>query len=365
MKRKNGIFIRLLIVIAVAALLILHLSSEKAADLKFVRNMGAGINLGNTLDSIGLEDQNASPQDHETHWGNPVTTEEMVSEIKKAGFDILRVPVTWEGHFDSDYNIDGEWMARVTEIVDYGIKNGMYVILNAHHETWHIPSAEKLDEALKAMRAIWGQVAENFKDYGEKLLFESMNEPRLIGDEMEWSEGTPEAWQAVNQLNAAFVETVRGADGQNPARYLLIPTYAATTDSKALENLEIPSGGGVAVSLHFYRPYEFAQKEDSTSGWQESDTDAEWDTIFGDIDRIFVRNNVPVIFTEAGAIDKDNLDLRVSWVKALKKRAAKYGIPVLWWDNGCQNSDPSLTFALFDRSNLAWYYPEIVSELVK
>ena len=40
------------------------------------------------------------------------------------------------GHFSEapEYKIDEEWMNRVEEVVNYVIDNGMYAIINIHHD---------------------------------------------------------------------------------------------------------------------------------------------------------------------------------------------------------------------------------------
>ena len=199
-----------------------------AADAKTIRDitsmeligeMKTGWNLGNTLDStITNPTGSETPTDWETAWGQPVTTKAMIDSVKAQGFNVLRVPVTWEGKFGEapDYTIKADWLARVKEVVDYGIDNDMFVILNMHHEEWHMPTADNEESAEKILRALWAQIADYFKDYDEKLIFEGMNEPRLKGTPMEWNGGNQEAREVINQLNAAFVETVGRRARHNP-----------------------------------------------------------------------------------------------------------------------------------------------------
>jgi endoglucanase len=75
---------------------------------------------------------------------------------------------------------------------------------------------------------VWGQVAERFKDYDHKLILESINEPRLVGTNVEWwfnteDERILDAADCLNRLNQAFVETVRATGGNNADRYLMMP----------------------------------------------------------------------------------------------------------------------------------------------
>ena len=237
-----------------------------AADAKTIRDitsmeligeMKTGWNLGNTLDStITNPTGSETPTDWETAWGQPVTTKAMIDSVKAQGFNVLRVPVTWEGKFGEapDYTIKADWLARVKEVVDYGIDNDMFVILNMHHEEWHMPTADNEESAEKILRALWAQIADYFKGYDEKLIFEGMNEPRLKGTPMEWNGGNQEAREVINQLNAAFVETVRASGGNNEKRHLMIPTYAASTMDSVLNDFVIPNDDKVIVSFTHISP---------------------------------------------------------------------------------------------------------------
>ena len=69
-----------------------------------------------------------------------------------------------------DYTVDSAWMNRVREVVDYGIDNGMYVILNTHHEEWYFPNNENKEQDIEQLKALWTQIAEEFKGYDEHLI---------------------------------------------------------------------------------------------------------------------------------------------------------------------------------------------------
>lgn len=150
-------------------------SFETAAEA--VKNMGVGWNLGNTLDANG----NGVHQglDSETYWGQPVTKPELMKMMKEAGFGAIRVPVTWYNHMDSNGKVDAAWMARVKEVVDYVINNGMYCILNVHHDTgddsknssiihWIHASMNTYNNTKTKYENLWKQIAETFKDYDQR-----------------------------------------------------------------------------------------------------------------------------------------------------------------------------------------------------
>lgn len=61
--------------------------------------MKIGWNLGNTLDCYDITWE---VDDFETAWGNPKTTKKMIDTVKAAGFNAVRIPVTWNEHMDGD-----------------------------------------------------------------------------------------------------------------------------------------------------------------------------------------------------------------------------------------------------------------------
>ena len=66
--------------------------------MELVREMGLGINLGNTYESCGdwiAQWGDGTPESYETAWGSPVITQEMIQGYADAGFHTLRVPVAW------------------------------------------------------------------------------------------------------------------------------------------------------------------------------------------------------------------------------------------------------------------------------
>lgn len=334
------------------------------SSVDLVKEIKIGWNLGNTMDATG-----GSGIGSEVSWGNPYTTKELIDAIKAAGFNTLRVPTTWEKHLGPapDYTIDALWLNRVQEIVDYGIANEMFVILNMHHEEWHFPSYDNADQAKEILTRVWKQIADRFENYNEYLIFEGLNEPRQKGTKDEWNGGNQEGWDVVNQFNAAFVETIRNSGGNNPLRHLMIPPYGANAGKRAWSNFTIPEDNKIIVSIHAYTPYNFALNKTGTAEWSSTnkgDTN-EIDNLMSSIYDYFVSKNIPVIIGEFGSMNKDdNVAARADWSEYYISKAAEKGIPCIWWDNGAFQGSGEL-FGLIDRYSLAWKYPEVVDALMK
>lgn len=233
-----------------------------------VSGMGAGWNLGNTLESNSGDTTNMwierwtarKPADYESAWGQAPATQELFHMMREAGFRSIRVPVTWYPHmgtkfaFNGDsvlwspaaapigYEVDKEWMARVKEVVDYVLAEDMYCIINVHHDTgtsnthWIVASEDSYAVNNARFKRLWTQIAETFKDYDGRLLFEGYNE--MTDEADSWcfaSFGTAShydaamassAYNAVNAYAQDFVDAVRATGGNNADRNLIVNTYA-------------------------------------------------------------------------------------------------------------------------------------------
>lgn len=340
--------------------------SDRSYVFDTLSKINVGWNLGNSLDARGA----GNTVESETYWGNPKTSQEIIDEVAKKGFNAIRIPITWAEHVGSapDYKIDEAWLNRVQEVVDYAVADDLYIMINTHHEEneWLITDPANSEQLNAELAAIWQQVAERFKDYNEKLIFEGMNEPRKMGSEKEWNGGTPEERVLINEMNKTFVDTVRATGGNNENRILVICPYGNSPANKALSELEIPEDNNIAVAIHMYTPYVFTyvpNDQTSLETWDGSKK-AEIVNTIKQIDQYLLSKDVPVVITEFGAQHKNNTGEIIKWLDDYMGFTNKYGIKVFWWDNGC-HSDENEKFGIFDRNNLKWFEPEIADELVK
>lgn len=351
----------------------IHKKTQEIRDItasELVSEMKIGWNLGNTLEST-IGKNNEIPEKYEKGWGNAITTIDTIKGIKDSGFNVLRVPVSWGEHLsdDGNYTIDEEWLDRVNEVVDYGIDCGMYVILNTHHEEWFFPDAEHFDQNKQQFVKLWTQIGNRFEGYSEKLIFEGLNEPRKRGTSVEWNGGDKEGQDIVNQMNALFVQTIRGLGGNNPKRHLMIPTYAASSTSNAIYAMKVPENDDkLIVSIHAYIPYNFAlaSKENGVAQWSLDDENCtrEIDTLMVTLKDAFIDKGTPVIIGEMGAVNRDNIEDRAQWSEYYIRKAKETGIPCLWWDNGAYMGGGEL-FGLYSRNSNRWIFRDVLEGLMK
>ncbi|MBR0512992.1 MAG: glycoside hydrolase family 5 protein [Clostridia bacterium] len=251
--------------------------------IEMTRRMGNGINLGNTMEACngGALGGNTTddPLFYETMWGQPVTTAEMMRGMKEAGFDSIRIPVAWMTNAthlkDGDYTISPAYLKRVEEIVNYALDAGMTVIINDHWDGgwWGMFGSDTEATRQLAMEAyvgMWRQVAAYFADYDWRLVFESANEelgarfdensPLYCQDSITHTMPDSERYRLTNEINQAFVDTVRAGGGNNAQRFLLIAGFGTNIDKTFDSRFIMPTDSAenrLMVSVHYYDPWSY------------------------------------------------------------------------------------------------------------
>lgn len=355
-------------------------SGEFVSASDAVAQISVGWNLGNTLDAYGTWISGTSPRDFETAWGNPETTEAMIQSVKDHGFNAIRIPVTWSQHIDSNGNVDSAWMARVKTVVDYAYNAGMCVILNVHHDTgegggdkvsWIFAENNNFSSNEAKFKALWTNIANEFRDYDGRLLFEGYNE--MLDSGNTWNAPSNSAsYQAVNNYAQAFVDSVRATGGNNANRNLIVNTYVSSVDQAVLDNFVVPTDSAsnhLIAEVHVYAPWGFtgsaAAVNWTTTHSTFGDSDrGEIDDIMNRLSNFSSRTGLPVIIGECGAEYKSNDSERASYAAYLITKAAEKGIKCFWWDNGDYGSDSGEGgYGIFNRSSNTWR-EEVVSALV-
>ncbi|MDE6087166.1 MAG: cellulase family glycosylhydrolase, partial [Oscillospiraceae bacterium] len=307
---------------------------------KIVDNITAIWSLGNTLDCYNVT---WSVAEFETAWGNPKTTKKMIDTVKAAGFNTIRIPVSWTDHIDEQGNIDSIWLNRVQQVVDYAMDNKLYTILNMHHDdyTWLNPTYADEDAVKEKYIKIWQQIADRFENYDTKLIFEGLNEPRVVDSPNEWTGGTPEEHEVINDLLEEFVKTIRKSGGNNPMRTLIVTTHAASIEKTAVEALEIPKDNNLIVSIHSYAPWKFTTYDYQDVTEFDDAAKEELNAQFDYLKETFVDHGIPVIIAEFGAENKNNSEERAEYYYYYITEAAKRGIPCGVWDNNVFDGEGS------------------------
>jgi hypothetical protein len=318
--------------------------------------MKVGWNVGNSLEAICGENA----------WGNPNISQTLINSVKAAGFNTVRIPVSWDCHATNGV-IDPNWLARVKQVVDYSMNANMYAIINIHWDNgWldnHINAADQ-SAIIAKQKNYWTQIANYFKNYNERLVFAGSNEPPA-DDANEMS--------ILLSYHQAFIDAVRATGGNNSSRTLIIQGPSTSYDlTNSLMNT-MPTdqiANRLMVEIHYYTPWQFCGltsdadwgsafyywgngnhstiEPGRNSTWGE---ESEVDRGLGLLKTKFVDKGIPVLVGEFGAIKRDNpadmakhVASRQAFNKYVVSASLSRGMVPVYWDNGAPD------FGLFNRS---------------
>lgn len=372
------------------------LHAQKNMELsasEVAQRMMPGWNLGNTLEAgqswAGAATfNNKGGLGSETAWQGTKTTQAIIDYVKSQGFRSVRIPCAWVwGHMSdaTNFTIDPTWMARVKQVVDYCIKDSLYVLLNDHWDGgWlddNLTTTGAQKEKNKAvLTAIWTQIANEFKDYDDHLVFAGQNEPP-INNQLDIP--------SLVEYQQTFIDAVRATGGNNAKRLLVVQgpsTDAEKTCNWLADKMPTDPSGKLAVEVHLYYPWNFwgMEKDESwgnafyywgndnhVSGSKHNATYGEEADLKELIDKLktkFVDKGFPVINGEYGIIwrtitgtnesqEKHNASIKY-YYKLMNQLCMERGIVPMVWDTNYTSGTNTMT--VIDRKNLTIFNPHVM-----
>ncbi len=359
------------------------------SSVAFVKQMGAGWNLGNTLDANDVGSGKDNIFNTEISWGAPETTQAMIKAVKAKGFKTIRIPVSWHNHITdrNGYKIDSKWMARVKQIVDWSIGEGLYVIINIHHDNYAeggmsnnagyciTDNSDLKQKSMDYMKDVWTQVANTFIGYDSHLIFEALNEPRAVGTSDEWWISDSKVISKYNKLVTDYeqvcVNTIRATGGRNAQRFIMVPPYVASVYMNTGWELPYDSASDkLLISVHAYTPNAFALSDASKAQTTFDDKDSDHFTVkdvFDQIDNNYMSKGRGVVMGEASCSDKNNLSERKKWFNCMKEHTNETGISVVLWDNMVvypNGDNAGERHGYLNRTEGTWYFQDLVNIFV-
>ncbi len=291
----------------------------------------------------------------------------------------------------TEYVINPSWLSQVKTIVDYCIKDSLFVIINSHWDGGWLEesiTAARQTEVNKRQAAYWKQIAATFRDYGRHLLFASANEP-AVQDPYGTAFGE-DRMAILNSYHQTFIDAVRATGGNNASRTLIVQGPRADIELTHKIMTTMPKDNiaeRLMAEVHFY-PYQFTLMENDESWgkvfyyWgknNHSTTDTErnptWgeesfvDSVFNLMKKQFVDKNIPVILGEFGAVKrttltgevlKRHLASRCAFYNYVVSSALSKGIIPAAWDAGGKGN---LTMTIFDRKTGAVYDQDLLNAI--
>lgn len=355
------------------------MSDKTAFDYFVSEKISTGWNLGDTLDA------HEKGKSGETKWGNPRANQDLFNGVKEAGFDLVRIPVTWMGHFgpEPDFIIEEKFLKRIAEVTGYAYNAGLKVIINMHHdgitnrtekvEGWHsinkaLKSQQEYESITHQFSQLWKQIAEYFKHYGSWMMFESMNEIHdgnwgfNSSKELDIDSVLKPQMEIINKWNQVFTDAVRSAGANNTKRYLVLPGYCTVPQHTTAPYFILPDDSvpnRQVVTFHYYDPYEFGI-EGSQLYWGSTEDKKQVDEDFTPFKTRFIDNSIPVIIGESGAVlqlhpgdnkkEEQAKQSRLNYIGYVYNKAKEYGLVPVYWDNGATAvSEDDEKFGLINR----------------
>lgn len=266
------------------------------------------------------------------------------AEIRRGGFDFVRVNLAAFRHMDADNKLKPAFLERLDWIVKNATEAGLAVILDEHDFN---ACSEKVDICRTKLSAFWAQVAPRYRNAPESVLFELLNEPHDKLDADTWNALYPEILAIVRQTN--------------PTRRVIVGPTQWNSYSK-LETLKLPANDpNIVVTFHYYDPFRFTHQGAS---WVEEmkgvsgvtwGTDADRAAIAADFDKVSAwarTNGRQILLGEFGAYDRSGTPtaMRAAYTEAVAREAERHGFSWAYWQF---DSD----FVVWDMKQNGWVEP--------
>lgn len=246
------------------------LTAQTAAEI--TKDMGPGFNLGNTFDN-GI---------------NPTSITSIRSIIdlyKAAGMKHVRIPVSWlqsvggstlASTTDGKVNFNHARFLELKAAIDYALEKNLYVVINTHHEHWLKDNYDGSAAYDTKFSNLWTDIANHFKSYSNKLIFDILNEPE--GAMGQWGGAVlPTNTNAINltrKINLVGFNAIRNTGGGNTTRVIMVEPNGQGNQGQIEEvyptKTTLPGGGNdkyLVIQVHTYDPWDFCGQTGADSAY--------------------------------------------------------------------------------------------------
>jgi endoglucanase len=169
--------------------------------------------------------------------------EEDFANVKSLGADVVRLPIRMHSMTTGApaYTLDPLLLKFLDSAVRWAEKHELYIIIDNHSFDPVEPTAHDIDTILIP---VWEQIARRYKDRGNYVIYEVLNEPHGISDSR-WGEIQGRVIDAIRRIDQKHTIMVGGTDYNSLAKLFAMPEYAD-------KNL--------VYTFHFYDPYLFTHQ---------------------------------------------------------------------------------------------------------
>jgi len=175
-------------------------------------------------------------------------TKKDFNDIKSLGCDVIRLPVNLHGMTSGapDYTIDPLFISFLDSAVDWAENLQLYLIIDNHSFD---PAVNTSPEIGQILTKVWPQLAERYKDKSDYILYEILNEPHGI---------TNQLWGSIQQL---AIDAIRSKD----TKHTIIVGASGYNSYADLVQMPVYSDQNLIYTFHFYDPFLFTHQGASWS----------------------------------------------------------------------------------------------------
>jgi endoglucanase len=290
--------------------------AQQPSVFEINKNLGKGINMGNMFEAPS-----------EAEWGNPFR-DDYFKRIAELGFNHVRIPIRWDvstrALLTAPYTINVSFFERIKYVIDKALAENLYVIINMHHhdDLFTDPEGNKA-----RFLSQWAQIADYFKSYDHRLLFEVMNEPNSALTAVKW--------------NVFFKDALTEIRKTNPTRAVLMGTDP-WGGLGGVPDMVFPNDTNIIITVHYYEPFTFTHQgaewvsgADAWLGTKWENTTLERDEIassFAFLKSFAKEKNKPIHIGEFGSYSKADLESRVKWSNFLARWFESQGFSWNYWE---------------------------------
>lgn len=341
--------------------------SNWMTSIDYAKAMGAGWNLGNSFDGYD-GDTNVADRGEEA-WGNPKVTRDLIRAIKAKGFTNIRIPMTIDRRSTQEWNgfnrIDANWLKRYREVVDWAVDEGLYVMINIHHDSEWLRywNGDTSDARYQRYVDYWNQMAQYFADEPANVCFETINEPKFLVNNSKDYTADKQGW--LNTINHTAYNIIRSVPG-NERRMVVIPSYDtsyAEEQSRAVQRfISDLNDPYVLATIHYYADWVYSANLGRTNFDEDVFPDCPGYTPrtaideFADrMDRHFTANGIGLVIGEYGLLAYDSSSEgalqtgeEAKYYEYVNHISNTHGFARCFWDNGSG----------IDRTTFQWKKPQ-------
>jgi endoglucanase len=164
-------------------------------------------------------------------------------EIKSLGCDVIRLPINLHGMTAGapDYIIDPLLFSFLDSVVNWAEELQLYLLIDNHSFD---PSSNTSPDINLTLNKVWPQLAEHYKNRSNYIMYEVLNEPHGI---------TNQLWGSIQQQ---AIDAIRTKD----TKHTIIVGPSGFNSYNDLAQMPIYSDNNLIYTFHFYDPFMFTHQ---------------------------------------------------------------------------------------------------------